>query len=131
MDSIPSLSSLPWLIVHQVKPDDLDSVGQPVEGKLYATFWGLQAAFKVWDGVTDAPLTIQISACFHIPLDIPTPTNLFIPLYPLLSPDAFPGNAGLRMGPLQRGPQRCPGGTSHTSNHRACYRSYSRSYSRW
>lgn len=31
----------------QVGPDDLDSVGQPIDGKLYATFWGLQAAFKV------------------------------------------------------------------------------------
>ena len=34
-------------VMTQVQLDDVDSVGQPVEGKLYATFWGLQEAFKV------------------------------------------------------------------------------------
>ena len=40
----------PLTLLSQVGPDDVDSVGQPIDGKLYTTFWGLQAAFKVEGG---------------------------------------------------------------------------------
>ena len=33
--------------IDEVAPGDRDSSGEPIDGKLYATFWGLQANFKV------------------------------------------------------------------------------------
>jgi len=34
------------LPVDEVAPDDVDSSGEPIDAKLYATFWGLQNVFK-------------------------------------------------------------------------------------
>lgn len=35
------------LPIDEVAPDAVDSSGEPVDAKLYATFWGLQSVFKV------------------------------------------------------------------------------------
>jgi hypothetical protein len=35
------------LVIDDVAPNAVDSGGEPVDARLYATFWGLQAVFKV------------------------------------------------------------------------------------
>jgi hypothetical protein len=43
----PQINSSLVLPIDEVAPDDVDSSGEPVDAKLYTTFWGLQNVFKV------------------------------------------------------------------------------------
>ena len=38
------------LPIDEVAPGDVDSNGEPIDAKLYTTFWGLQNVFKVLAG---------------------------------------------------------------------------------
>jgi len=43
----PQVNSSLSLPIDEVAPGEVDSSGEPIDAKLYTTFWGLQNVFKV------------------------------------------------------------------------------------
>ena len=110
-----TLYAAPLTLLPQVGPEDVDSVGQPIDGKLYATFWGLQATFKVPDGEgrrrggEGIEGEVDASRTQHIVLHPLGPVRhaLCIPHFltpppPLPPTGPLPSSPPLRLDPLQR-----------------------------